>query len=296
MQYLWPSTRESRAATVVTSHIRSLRAKLEPNPLERQLIRTIRGHGYRFDPNDSTSSSGDGAPPELLTGSCTHIDGRIATADAGMLSLLSAKRELDVVGHHVLEFIAPVSRPATQARLEMRAAGQVPGPQLITIQAADGHEIVTLVQSTVVELDGRAAVAFTFREVLNPPRLLRQLVSGVLNELPDAVIVLDPDHHVLSWNLAAWRLYGWTEVEVLGHTLDTVVRPVDDEDIAAARRALGSSGRWSSVTRQVTRDGTIVTVDALLTLIRDDNDVVTGIVAVNRRAARNPSPPTLAAG
>ena len=192
MQYLWPSTRESRAAAVVTSHIRSLRAKLEPNPLERQLIRTIRGQGYRFDPNDSTSSSGDGAPPELLTGSFTHIDGRIATADAGMLSLLSAKRELDVVGHHVLEFIAPVSRPATQARLEMRAAGQVPGPQLITIQAADGHQIVTLVQSTAVELDGRAAIAFTFREVLNPPRLLRQLVSGVLNQLPDAVIVTDP--------------------------------------------------------------------------------------------------------
>ena len=223
----------------MTNHIRSLRAKLEPNPLERQLIRTIRGQGYRFDPNDSTSSSSDGAPPELLTGSFTHIDGRIATADAGMLSLLSAKRELDVVGHHVLEFIAPVSRPATQARLEMRAAGQVPGPQLITIQAADGHQIVTLVQSTVVDLDGRAAVAFTFREVLNPPRLLRQLVSGVLNELPDAVIVLDPAHHVLSWNLAAWRLYGWTEVEVLGHTLDNVVRPVDDDDIAAARLALG---------------------------------------------------------
>ena len=202
-----------------------------------------------------------------------------------------------MVGHHVLEFIAPVSRPATQARLgEVRAAGQVPGPQLITIQAADGHEIVTLVQSTAVELDGRAAVAFTFREVLNPPRLVRQLVSGVLNELPDAVIVLDPDHHVLSWNLAAQRLYGWKEVEVLGHTLDTVVRPVDDEDIAAARRALGSSGRWNSVTRQVTRDGTIVTVDALVTLIRDDNDVVTGIVAVNRRAAQGPSTPALAAG
>ena len=155
---------------------------------------------------------------------------------------------------------------------------------------------MTLVQSTVVDLDGHAAVRFTFREVLNPPRLLRQLVSGVLNELPDAVIVTDPAHHVLSWNLAAWRLYGWTEVEVLGHTLDTVVRPVDDEDIAAARLALGTTGRWSSETRQVTRDGTIVTVDALLTLIRDDNDEVTGIVAVNRRAGGSPSPPPFAAG
>ncbi|HEY5875286.1 MAG TPA: EAL domain-containing protein [Ilumatobacteraceae bacterium] len=296
MQYLWPSTRDSRAAAVVTSHIRSLRAKLEPNPLERQLIRTIRGQGYRFDPNDGTSTWSDGAPPELMTGCFTHIDGRIAAADAGMLSLLSAKRELDVVGHHVLEFIAPVSQPATQARLEMRAAGQVPGPQLITIQAADGHQIVTLVQSTVAEVDGRAAVASTFREVINPPRLLRQLVSGVLNQLPDAVIVTDPAHHVLSWNLAAWRLYGWTEVEVLGHTLDTVVRPVDDDDIVAARRALATSGRWSSETRQVTRDGTIVTVDALLTLIRDDDNEVTGIVAVNRPATRRPTPPSVAAG
>jgi hypothetical protein len=50
------------------------------------------------------------------------------------------------------------------------------------------------------------------------------------------------------------------------------------------------------VTRQVTRDGRIVTVDALLTLIRDDNDVVTGIVAVNRPAAQRPSTPPLTAG
>ena len=63
MQYLWPSTRESRAASVVTSHIRQPRAKLEPNPLERQLIRTIRGHGYRFDPNDSTRRRATELPP-----------------------------------------------------------------------------------------------------------------------------------------------------------------------------------------------------------------------------------------
>ena len=50
MQYLWPSAHPSRAASIVTSHIGSLRAKLEPNPLERQLIRTIRGRGIASTP------------------------------------------------------------------------------------------------------------------------------------------------------------------------------------------------------------------------------------------------------
>jgi PAS domain-containing protein len=42
------------------------------------------------------------------------------------------------------------------------------------------------------------------------------MVSGVVGEVAEAMIVTDPDLRVLGWNPAAERLYGWSEQEVLG--------------------------------------------------------------------------------
>ena len=41
---------EAEAVEIVRPHISRLRQKLEPDPLQRRLIRTVRGQGYLFSP------------------------------------------------------------------------------------------------------------------------------------------------------------------------------------------------------------------------------------------------------
>jgi len=48
LEHVW-GTRFQDPATV-TEHIRRVRMKLEGRPPQRQLLTTLRGMGYRFDP------------------------------------------------------------------------------------------------------------------------------------------------------------------------------------------------------------------------------------------------------
>ena len=51
---------------------------------------------------------------------------------------------------------------------------------------------------------------------------------AVFDVLPRAVVVTDPAGRILLWNEPAERLYGWTEVEVLGRSVIEVLAPADD--------------------------------------------------------------------
>lgn len=49
--------------STVTVHVRRLRAKIEDDPAEPRLIRTVWGVGYRFDPDDAAGVPDDDAGP-----------------------------------------------------------------------------------------------------------------------------------------------------------------------------------------------------------------------------------------
>jgi PAS domain S-box-containing protein len=128
------------------------------------------------------------------------------------------------------------------------------------------------------------------RPSTDPSARLRHLVTGVFSELSDAVIVTDPHLHVRSWNQAAERLYGWAEHEVLGRNLFDVVPVAEDNDaLSSAMRSLEETGRWYGEGQQVARDGSLVTVSASTTLLRDDHGEPMVFVSVNRPASTLPA-------
>jgi PAS domain S-box-containing protein len=55
----------------------------------------------------------------------------------------------------------------------------------------------------------------------------REVIDGV----PDAVIVTDPDGSIVLWNTTAERLYGWSEREVLGRAVVELLVPTADDDL-----------------------------------------------------------------
>ena len=50
LEHVWESSSEWQNEATVTEHIRRLRAKLEADPDKPRWITTVRGVGYRFEP------------------------------------------------------------------------------------------------------------------------------------------------------------------------------------------------------------------------------------------------------
>lgn len=283
LQHVWKSKPEWQNLSTVTEHIHRLRAKIDKHPNRPKYLRSVRGKGYSFEPAAPQITTADAN--EAPCGIWVHVDYRVVAVDDGIVALLGARSSADLIGREVDDFVAPISQPALHAAREMRSAGIVPGAWLVTLLAVDGTERLCLITHEAGEFEGAPAVIGTAREIVDTPRLMRQMVSGVVAEVSDAVIVTDPDLRVLSWNPSAARLYGWSEQEVLGHSLHAVVGDDTLAHGAAPWNELQLNGSWTGIMRQRARDGTTAMVASSVNLLRDQGEI-TGIAVVNRQLAR----------
>jgi PAS domain S-box-containing protein len=88
-----------------------------------------------------------------------------------------------------------------------------------------------------------------------------------------AIFLLGPDGRVLTWNLGAQRIKGYTADEIIGHHFSRFYTP---EDLEAGRPAtlLGWAaeyGRYEDEGWRVRKDGTRFWADVILTALRDDD-------------------------
>jgi PAS domain S-box-containing protein len=57
---------------------------------------------------------------------------------------------------------------------------------------------------------------------------------SIIQAAGSVIILLDLEHHILEWNLAAERLYGWSRQEVLGQDYFEMFLPADVQELVAA--------------------------------------------------------------
>jgi PAS domain S-box-containing protein len=88
-------------------------------------------------------------------------------------------------------------------------------------------------------------------------------LESLLEISPTAVVTLDLDRKVTSWNLAAEDLFGYTAAEATGHKLEDLVAKREDMRAEAATyyEQLGHGQRFHAVTQRMRKDGTVVDVD-----------------------------------
>ena len=95
-----------------------------------------------------------------------------------------------------------------------------------------------------------------------------------------AIVTMDADERVTSWNPAAAGLFGWSSEDASGRRIDDLVltRDLRDEGRDVTREAL-ETGRADRVTRRVRRDGGLVDVQLMLVPLDVDGEHV-GFFAV----------------
>jgi two-component system sensor kinase FixL len=99
-----------------------------------------------------------------------------------------------------------------------------------------------------------------------------------------ALVVLDPDGRIASWNAGAERIYGWREEEIMGRPVSIFYRPEDvaagkpEQDLAIAR----GTGRYEEQGIRVRKDGSTYGAYVSLTRVQDTAGEVRGFVSVTR--------------
>ena len=101
----------------------------------------------------------------------------------------------------------------------------------------------------------------------------------MVEEVQDyAIILLDIDGTILSWNLGAKKIKGYEESEILGQNFRIFYMPQDrqaglpEQLIELAKR----EGRARHIGRRLKKDGTIFWGSILITALHDEDGEVMG--------------------
>jgi len=120
--------------------------------------------------------------------------------------------------------------------------------------------------------------------------MLSQLGKAVLYGLPDAVIYSDADGIIQHWNAGAVRIFGFTEAEAIGQSLDIIIPERLRERHWAGYRQTMATGKSSHPPEEllsvpaVTKAGDRLSIQFTVAAVTGDDRKVVGIVALLRDA------------
>jgi PAS domain S-box-containing protein len=99
--------------------------------------------------------------------------------------------------------------------------------------------------------------------------------SLVLNS-PVAIAIMDLDEKVVSWNPAAEKLFGYTQAQAEGRSIDDLLAgtPEMQAEVLDYNRQVAGDNRVAAVTRRSRKDGTLVDVELLAVPVNVGGDQV----------------------
>lgn len=111
-------------------------------------------------------------------------------------------------------------------------------------------------------------------------------IEQLLVATGDAIVVTDRHEKITVWNPAATRIFGYTESEAVGKTLDLIVpqRQRDRHSEGYAKSMQTGTTRYGATVLRVPalhKDGNTLSIAFTVGMLKD-NEQVTGVVAVIR--------------
>ena len=125
---------------------------------------------------------------------------------------------------------------------------------------------------------------------MNKTERLRQLHQQMIHEIQDyAIILLDIDGTILTWNKGAQSIKGYKEEEIVGQNFRIFYMPRDREEGLPEKLIdlAMKEGRARHIGRRVRKDGSIFWGSILITALHDDDGEVIGFTKLTKELAEN---------
>jgi PAS domain S-box-containing protein len=159
------------------------------------------------------------------------------------------------------------------------------------LMAASGRKTPIILSASAIydragNMAGTIGVAHDLTEIRRlEDELARKnrFMANILRDSADAIITMDPNDVVTSWNKGAESIFGYAASEMIGKSVELIVPPElrearELESISRRFRAQGAVR--SHQTERITKDGRRIHVIFTRTAIRDDSGNVVGSSSV----------------
>lgn len=120
------------------------------------------------------------------------------------------------------------------------------------------------------------------------PLSAESIAGRIVQGAPEAILFADRDGTIRLWNAGAEAMFGWTAAEVLGRSMDFII----PERLRARHWDGWNRTMETGVTRYgakdllavpaIRKDGSTISIEFSIQLIRDDEGHIVGPVAVIR--------------
>jgi diguanylate cyclase (GGDEF)-like protein/PAS domain S-box-containing protein len=207
-------------------------------------------------------------------GIVVHENGLIRWANQAAADFVGVPDLNEYLGESLAKFVHPDSLLETLERIaSLKEDEAATAPAEATLLRLDGSTIVVESLSVRTKWDGRPAYQVILRDLSMRKKAEAALryQAKLMEHVSDAIIGLDADGRIDSWNPAAEEMYGWTRDAVIGRKFADVVG-------ADPRLGIESSRHLETVHRKA--DGTLLEVRISVAQVFGEDQEVTGAVAV----------------
>ena len=176
-----------------------------------------------------------------------------------------------------VQMVHVTDRDAVKKQAESAMRGEQPPPLEHRILHKDGsirwiRNTIVLrkdEQGTVVSYDGLVSDITERRTAEESLRKTNETLQALIRCAPIGIVAVDADSHVMLWNPAAEKMFGWTEDEVLGRPYPAV----SPDQWATHTDVRDRTMRGETVTdvevQRITRSGAIIDVALSIAPLRD---------------------------
>ncbi len=115
--------------------------------------------------------------------------------------------------------------------------------------------------------------------------VLEKLHKQMISEIQDyAIILLDTDGTILSWNIGVEKIKGYKEHEIMGQNFRIFYLPQDRQSGLPEQllEQAKKEGRARHIGRRLRKDGTLFWGSILITALHDDDGTIIGFTKLTR--------------
>jgi PAS domain S-box-containing protein len=225
------------------------------------------------------------------------LDEKMILVNEGMAKILDISID-KLVGRNLFDFIHKKDRQKLVYQTSQRKEGKISSYDIRLIRKDGEEEIVAVHAAPKSNIDGKVDGSVGIFVDVTKQRIMeetlereRAILKVITDSAADAIVMIDDEGKIIFWNLAAEKMFGYSQDEIIGQSLNTtIIQPKDREAFTNKLKAFRDLSQTPTIGtnyefRGMKKDGTIIPAEVSTApiMIGERRGYVTSIRDISER-------------